>query len=65
MKRLQVLTIALALLCGAKASAQEWVYAYEEELGYDSPRVMEAKPLRDGNIAVTYQTKYPCLFALS
>lgn len=58
MKRLQVLTIALALLCGAKAFAQEWVYT-NEELGYDSPMTKEAKPLRNGNIAVTYNTKFP------
>lgn len=53
-----VLIIALALLCGAKASAQEWVYTIER-LQYDNPRTKEVKPLRNGNIAVTYNTVFP------
>ena len=58
MKTRHILIIALALLCGAKASAQEWVYAMEQ-VAYDSPRTKEAKPLRNGNIAVTFNSKSP------
>lgn len=58
MKRFHVLIIALALLSGAKASAQEWEFSIKE-LGDESPRMKEAKPLGNGNIAVTYTTQFP------
>ena len=58
MKRLHVLTIALALLCGAKASAQEWEYT-EEWHDKESPRFKESKTLRNGKIAVTYTNEMP------
>ena len=58
MKTHHILIIALALLCGAKASAQEWKYTIEN-LGNESPNMYEAKPLRNGNIAVTYLTRFP------
>ena len=52
-------TLFLAILMAVQSlTAQEWVYSIER-LQYDSPRTKEAKPLRNGNIAVTYSTKTP------
>ncbi len=58
MQKHYLLIIAFALIFGAKATAQEWVNAYEV-LEYDTPRVKEAKPLQNGNIAVTFHSKSP------
>jgi hypothetical protein len=47
------LVFALVLLFGAKALAQEWEYSIER-VDVECPYLYEAKPLQDGNIAVTY-----------
>lgn len=52
-----VFATALIMSIGAKASAQEWEYTIGP--GEDSPRIYEAKPLPNGNIAVTYNTLSP------
>ena len=59
------IVIALALLCGAKAWAQEWEFSIENTCNdtvhpfNDAPWLKDPVPLSNGNCAVTYFYYYP------
>ena len=52
-----ILSIIMAMAAGI-GYAQEWEYSIKY-VDDDSPWMHEAKPLQDGNIAVTYDSYYP------